>query len=175
MPTKGLAYWIHQSQVLVSADHDAAGLSSVRIEFHGELSRIPSLKNSKLPGRNFVNPDTLQRLKAMETLYLNATAIHKGQRLSFGDANVLGLLVCPKRKVRYDVDNCAASIKDWCEPSNKRRRGWGVGLINDDSALHLMAVRGDLIGLHYGFSLLVLRRWDDRAQAVRDCFRTLLA
>jgi hypothetical protein len=170
MPTKGLAYWVHQSEVFVSADHDGCGLASIRVEFHGELARIPSLKNSKLPGRNFVNPDVLQRLKAMETLYHHGAEIYKKKGLAFGDREVVGVLVCPKRKVRFDLDNCAASIKDWCEPPTKRMRGWGVGLVNDDSRLNVLAVRAEHVGLEINYSLLVLRRWSDVSRSFRQWF-----
>lgn len=152
---------MHQSHVLVDADHDKQGLKRLRIEFHGELSRIPSLKNSKLPGRNFINPDVLQRLKAMDGLFQRGAEPYRRKGLAFGDAEVLGVLVCPKRKVRFDLDNCAAAIKDWCEPPTKRLRGWGVGLVNDDSRLNVVVVRAEHVGLDIKHSLLILRRWSD--------------
>lgn len=158
---KNLAEWVLDGDIFVSATLEMGELSSIRIEFHKETARIPSLKNSKLPGRNFLNPDTLNRLKAMDALYWRSTRIYRPQTLSFGDRPVAGLLVCNKRPTRFDLDNCVAAIKDWCEPATKRGRGWGVGLVNDDSRLNLFAVHAADIGLNLDHSLLVLKEWEE--------------
>jgi len=160
MKTKGIGFWVANSEMAVSAEADDRGLAAVRIDITGELSRIPSLKNSKLPGRNFINPDTMQRLKALDVLYFQAVAARLGS-LSFGTEEVLGLLICGKRPVRFDLDNCAAAVKDWLEPATKRGRGWGVGLVEDDARLNILPVRGELTGLDVRRSVLILRRWVD--------------
>ena len=162
---KGIAYWVYQSKVIVSTRHSGNRLSSVRIEFQGEIARIPSLKNSKIPGKNFINPDTLHRLKAMDALFWRAYSSEK--RLTFGSDQVVGLLVCSKRATRFDLDNCAASVKDWLEPATKRARGWGVGLIDDDSQLTIFPVHAHQVGKNPSASTLILMRWED----VGDSFR----
>ena len=145
--------------MFVSAIFEGRDLSSVRIEFHKETARIPSLKNSKIPGTNFLNPDTLHRLKAMDALYTLSTRIYSPTPLSFGDRPVAGFLVCSKRPTRFDLDNCIAAVKDWCEPRSKRNRGWGVGLVEDDSKLNVMAVHAADLGLSLDHSVLVLKDW----------------
>lgn len=158
---KSLNYWVENGDVFVSAIFNGGDLSCVRIEFHKETSRIPSLKNSKLPGRNFLNPETLNRLRAMDALYLRSTRVYNDSNLSFGDQKVMGLLVCNKRPVRFDLDNCVAAVKDWCEPATKRGRGWGVGLVDDDSKLNIIAAHAEDLGLTLDHSLLILRPMAD--------------
>lgn len=160
---KGVQWWVVNGDIFVSAIFQGDELSCVRIEFHKETSRIPSLKNSKIPGRNFLNPDTLDRLKAMDALYNRSTRVYHPKGLSFGKRAVVGLLVCNKRPTRFDLDNCVAAVKDWCEPSSKRGRGWGVGLVEDDSKLNVIAVHAADLGLSLDHSVLVLKEWSSMA------------
>ena len=146
--------------MFVSALFNGDTLSQIRIEFHKETARIPSLKNSKLPGRNFINPETLDRLKAMDALFLRSTRVYRRDRLSFAGQEVGGILICSKRPTRFDLDNCVASLKDWCEPPTKRGRGWGVGLVDDDSKLNIFAVHAGQVGRTLDHSILILQPWD---------------
>lgn len=156
-----------QGEVFVSADVRNQELLSLQVEFHGELSRLPSLKNSKLPGKNFVNPDTLDRLRAMQTLFERSSLVYPRGQLKFANERIWGLLVCAKRKTRFDLDNCAAAVKDWLEPQEKRGRGWGVGVIDDDSQLTIFPVHADQFGKKLDFSLLILKPW----RSVEEEFR----
>lgn len=165
---KGALWWTTQSEVFVSADVRGDELLALQVEFHGELARLPSLKNSKLPGTNFLNPDTLDRLKAMQTLFERSALVYPRQRLKFASERILGLLVCSKRKTRFDLDNCAAAVKDWLEPATKRGRGWGVGVIEDDSQLTIFPVHADQYGKRVDYSLLILKPW----RLVDQSFRT---
>lgn len=157
---RDVGYWISHSEVFVSVDMTGGTLNRVHIEFHGECSRIPSLKNSKIPGKNFLNPETLNRLRAMDALYLRASAPWDRKRLCFGDRQVVGLLIMGKRKVRFDLDNCAAAVKDWLEPPTTRGRGWGVGLIDNDAALTIFPVHSNHLGKTTAHTTLVLQPWD---------------
>ena len=157
--SKGVGWWVSNGAIFVCAQFDGDALSQIRIEFHKETARIPSLKNSKLPGRNFINPDTLDRLRAMDALFIRSTSVYPRQRLTFRDQDVGGLLICSKRPTRFDLDNCVASIKDWCEPAQKRGRGWGVGLVEDDSKLNVFAVHAAHTGRTLDHSVLILQPW----------------
>lgn len=163
---KPVEYWLNNSEMFVTASFDSFGLSAVRIDLCGALARIPSLKNSKMPGKNFLNPETLRRLRAMDTLYQHAALPYRGRALAFKDEEqVVGLLICSKRAVRFDLDNCAASIKDWCEPHDTRNRGWGVGLIGDDAKFTVFPIRAEQSGKELHKSTLIIRRWADVGQS----------
>lgn len=158
---KGAAWWIHSGSVFVSANLEGGFLSSLRVEFHGELARLPSLKNSKLPGKNFINPDTLDRLQAMQVHFERSARVYPSKALHFQKEPLVALLVCSKRKTRFDLDNCAASVKDWLEPNTKRGRGWGVGVVEDDSQLTVFPIHASQYEKQIEYSLLLVRRWAD--------------
>lgn len=164
---KGALWWMAHGEVFVSAKISQGILLALQIEFHGELSRIPSLKNSKLPGKNFINPDTVDRLVAMQALFDRSALVYPRKQLRFDSERVLGLLVCSRRRTRFDLDNCAAAVKDWLEPPTKRGRGWGVGVIEDDSQLTVFPVHADQYGRNINYSMLILKPW----QLVEPSFR----
>lgn len=98
------------------------------IEFSGSLAKIPSLKNQKLPGRNFISNNAQGKLRAMTALFQHRARQQK-INLSFGNQDVY-LQVLIGEGSRVDEDNGFAAIKDWLEPNHGRN--WGIGIIDDD-------------------------------------------
>lgn len=117
------------STCTVAIDGELPAPKSVEIEFRGTLARIPSLKNGKVPGKNFLKAEVKTRLTAMTELY-NA---FMGERSAKYTGQVFCLIILAN-SVRADEDNCLASIKDWLEPPIMRNkdRGFGVGLVDND-------------------------------------------
>lgn len=105
------------------------------IEVHGPLAAIPSMKNSKLPGKNFMSNDYKARILALLALIEPEL-----EGFSFGDTFVHMILISAGQG---DLDGVCATVKDMLEPrtkqvgkgKNKRDRGWGLGVINDDSRM----------------------------------------
>jgi hypothetical protein len=116
----------------------------IQIRITGEAARIPSMKNSKLPGKNFANPDFKARVKAMDILFRAAVlsakidpwALYYGGRVSVSVFN-------SKRSARFDPIGALETVQDWFEPASKpvgaakKPRGWGIGLIADDNQISL--------------------------------------
>lgn len=146
----------------------------VKLELSGPIAHIPSLKNSKLPGRNFINPETAARLRVMDFVYKQSIA-KTGLRapVTFGKNEVALIVICAKRKVSFDTDNCLATIRDWLEPGTKmvgkgRARGWGVGLVENDRQIRGMALYDKDIGLRLDKSIVVVQRFDSSQDQLTD-------
>lgn len=154
--------------------HDGKALTRIKIEFTGQAAHIPSLKNSKVIGNYvpFTNPKVMARLKVMDFVYFKALS-HLGIRHlpSFGLQPVMMVLVCAKRKVAFDTDNCLTTVRDWLEPRSKlggrgKHRGWGVGLVENDRQIRGFVFQDKDLGFKLDRSLLVVQRWTDCADKV---------
>lgn len=167
------AKYLLGSQCVVAVNSQDGIVNDVYIEFHGECSRIPSMKNSKLPGKNFLNPEFLARLKAMDGLYAKEIRAMGGVAPTFGTDRVAVLLICGKRSRSFDPLNCADTISDWLEPSTKkvgrgpgqRDRGWGCGLIENDSQVTLFPIHSEQTGITIDYTRIIIRRWSCMQEA----------
>lgn len=107
------------------------------LSLQGKAKDIPSMKNSKIPNTNFLNPNILCRIKALDILFkrLLRTILSN----SFPTKESISLIILNgKRNVNFDPIGCLETIQDWLEPDTKKVgksgiRGWGVGLIENDS------------------------------------------
>jgi hypothetical protein len=149
-------------------------IQRIKLELSGPIAHIPSLKNSKLPGRNFINPDTLARLRVMDYVYkqgIMKTGLNVP--VTFGKDEVALIVVCAKRKVSFDTDNCLATVRDWLEPSTKpvgkaKSRGWGIGIVDNDRQIRGMALYDKDIGLTLDKSIIVIQRFDKTRDRLTD-------
>lgn len=139
-------------------------LLSLVIEIRGALAAVPSLKNSKLPGTNYINPKARAKLLALDALYFRAT---RNRQLSFADERVFMLGLFGGRSRSFDVDNAVTSLRDWLEPSAKsvgrrrRSRGWGVGVVANDRNIVSLGLSAADLSSDKKTTLLVLKRWRD--------------
>lgn len=162
------------SEMLVQPYYEGANLVAVHIELHGPISRIPSLKNSKMPGKNFMNNDTRSRLRVMDRLYAKACQQIGVTPPTFGDSEVFALVVCGKRPTRFDKDNCATTVQDWLEPTIKKvgkkgaPRGWGVGVVNNDKQITTLAFNSAQLDLTLNYSIVVVVRWDAIKESMHE-------
>lgn len=114
---------------------DPSKLTALAITLDGDAAKVPSMKNSKLPGKNFINPEAKARVVGLTTLYRDK-ASHISAR--FGKEPVFLVVIHGDRKTAYDADNALTTIRDWLEPSTKEKggtttqRGWGIGVLDDD-------------------------------------------
>jgi len=132
----------------------------VAMEFSGKASAIPSMKNSKLPGKNFANPEFLSRVKAMDKLWNDIVQRWPEDRKPHfpKELKVHLLIINARRSRSFDPIGCLETVQDWLEPSTKligrkqkgNQRRWGIGLIDDDSQVVGMSVRHNE---HHLFSL----------------------
>lgn len=132
--------------------------SIVRIRFTGKISKIPSIKNNKRiiyrDRRPYVviSENAQNHLAAMDILFHRAQQRANIKRLSFKDIEIFMLVACSSKGRSFDPINMCETICDWLEPSSKMngnsksRRGWGVGIIENDSQVTSLAVHQHLIG-----------------------------
>lgn len=106
----------------------------VEITIRGKAAEIPALKNSKRPGSNSTNPDHLGRIYALDALY--AAEMRNRKPIAFGETLMHMVAIIGFRNVAFDADNAFTTLRDWLEPptkqSGRRRRGWGVGVVDND-------------------------------------------
>lgn len=153
------------------------GLSplSVIMRFSGSLAKIPSLKNSKVPGLNCPNADVTARISAMDSLWWQQV---DGRQLSFGRWPIFVVLICGHRNRQFDVDNCFSTVRDWLEPATKPvgrvdargkrgARGWGIGLTDNDSLITGVAVSAETLGLCTEDSIIVVRSLGEVVSGLR--------
>lgn len=122
---------------------DTPNGQAIEMIVSGPAARIPSLKNSKLPGKNFLPPSTRRRIEALDILF-EQSALEIGDKLKrYGETPVFCRVLLGAGN-QADEDNAFATIKDWLEPSCKmnrgKRRGWGVGLVADDKQVFGYAI-----------------------------------
>jgi hypothetical protein len=151
------------SRMRISFNADWTGaLKNMVIRLDGAAARIPSLKNAKLPGKNFINPDVTARLRALDALYAGVIG-HK--RPSFGKQLVWMTLILGARKSSYDSDNCYAAVCDWLEPHSKivggKARGWGAGIVPNDKLICGLHIPADYLGLVGTHTTILLERLED--------------
>ena len=120
----------------------------LRIDIVGDLANVPSLKNGKMPGRG-INLDALIKLKALDELFKQEAG---GPFVRFEDGKVFVLVSCAARSRVFDPVNVLETVQDWLEPASKvvgrskpRARGWGIGVVDNDSQITGLAVHADLL------------------------------
>lgn len=159
-----IAKWAQGSEIGIGAQMLEGKAQRVVIELRGPIANIPSLKNSKLPGKNFLNLSVLSRLKVMDACFKQTIAEMGNPDISFGADEVTCLVVCAKRKVSFDTDNVLATVRDWLEyPVKKvgkgRDRGWGIGLVDNDRQIKGLAVYCKDLGVIMEQSLIIIQRY----------------
>ena len=131
----------------------------LQIEFHGLAARIPSLKNSKMPGHNFINNSVLAHLLAMDRLYFSALG---NDPIYYGSMPVFCVVILGKRPQTFDVDNGLAAVKDWLEPrkvkGGRTVRRWGVGIVADDRYVTGFAIHSQKI-VETDYTTIIIRPW----------------
>lgn len=140
-------------------DYNTNYSTYLRIVIRGLLARVPSLKNGKLPGSNFLNQVTRNKLIALTILY-NKTI---DRPVTFKKKEILYCCVLLPNKSRIDEDNGYASIKDWLEPSLKaeKERGWGIGVVENDKYLTGEARYAERIDVKTECCEIVVRKYSD--------------
>lgn len=160
---------IQESGMGVSFTRDGKYTAGITIALKGPVAAVPSLKNSKAPGTNYINEKTMSRIVAMDALWNAACRSYTGQDtavVGFGDQPVHLLCIFGKRSRSFDLDNAMATVRDWLEPPWKtvgrgKQRNWGVGLVNNDSQITGYAVHASDIDLETTDTVISLRRLDD--------------
>lgn len=134
------------------------------LQICGELSNIPSLKNSKLPGKNFINGKVLGKLKALSELY-ERTYAGTPYRLNFDNQQLWIVAILSNATKANDEDNVFAAIKDWLEPRARvlkkkkiiKDRGWGIGAIQNDRQVNGFAIKTAATGVDSDFTRIIIR------------------
>lgn len=157
---------IKESDCMVSVIENGRQLESVYIEFSGKCAEIPSIKNQRRG--HWLEYSAQSKLKAMDALYTKELMKLKKLALSFGDIPVSVLVICGERKRQFDALNCADTIADWLEPSEKqgrgKSRGWGIGLIDNDNQAHISAYHAEWINWNTTATTIIVRSWESVRQ-----------
>ncbi len=136
---------------------------AVLIRWDGRLAEIPSMKRGKLPGKNCLNPTVLAKVRAMDALF--AVQAH-GRNLGFGANFVRVVTVCGERSHSFDLPGVEETVLDWLEPPTKpvgkkrAGRGWGCGLIANDSYVAPTTRHAWQLGLSTRCSLILIEPWN---------------
>lgn len=161
--------YVHNSECFVSIIEDGDALQSCYIEFRGECANTPSLKNARR--RYSLEYGARCRLQAMSELFTAELAKMGKAYIQFGEQPVAMLLVCGKRGSKgnrsFDVQGCIETIADWLEPATKkggngviRERGWGVGLIHNDSQVRPSAYKAADFGQDTEATTIIVRPFE---------------
>lgn len=160
-----IAKHVNESACMLVELRDKVGqLEAVHIELHGTAARIPAMKNSKLPGKNFINPEFLARIKGMDVLFNHAAKKQGIESLTFGHEPVICAVICGHRPRDFDALNVAETVADWLEPAckpvgrAKAKRGWGIGLIENDSQITMLSTKACHLYLQCEYTRIVVRR-----------------
>lgn len=167
--------YLANSQCAITLGTKAGDLERLQIEFIGQVGDIPSLKNSKMPKTNFMNPQTKLRIGVMDILFaMGAAKLRFKKRITFGSQPVALLVVCKSRSRSFDPDNVLATVKDWLEPRFKqvgrqrKNRGWGVGVVDNDSQITGICIKDSDLGLNLDKTIIVVRRFNANWNKMQD-------
>jgi hypothetical protein len=124
----------------------------IEMELSGLIALIPNLKNClrtqtfsyhnhngvRSQGtRHFLDANAKAFMQTLDKFYNDAIG-KRGQTVSYGTEKLFMSCVLGYRKNRFDSDGCASMLKDWLEPSVRKKggsdtiRGWGIGITADD-------------------------------------------
>jgi hypothetical protein len=137
------------------------GAGWLKIVIGGALARIPSLKNNRQFGG--VDRTVLDKLKALDSMFRRH--VNCDDTTFFGDQEVFLFAVFGDRGgTKFDEDNALTTVKDWLEPlskcvgrTSKRGRGWGIGLVNDDSQVRAFVLPERYLGACRKETTLMIR------------------
>ena len=172
---KTIEDYLSDSKCAITIGTRAGQLERVQIEFIGQVGDIPSLKNSKMPNTNFMNPQTKLRIGVMDILFaMGAAKLRFKKRLTFETTPVALLVVCKSRSRNFDPDNVLSTVKDWLEPRYKqvgrkrKNRGWGVGIVDNDAQITGICVKDCDLGLKLDKTIIVVRRFNANWNKMQD-------
>lgn len=142
----------------------------LQITFYGPVALIPSMKNWKIPGTNFANPEVTARLLVMTDLFMAAM---NQRRIYYGKTRLWCDVCLGKRPGTFDEDNGFAAVKDWLEPmiKAKRNRRWGIGISENDRYITGLAYHSRVTGVETAETTITIRPLD----LVREPLLTFLA
>lgn len=131
----------------------------LRIAIKGLLAKLPSLKNGKMPGKNFLNLQTKYKLVAL-THFFNKRI---DRVVKFKPKETLYCFVMLPNGSRLDEDNGYASVKDWLEPrfKAKKDRGWGIGVVENDRYITGEARHAERLDIKTECAEIILRPYSD--------------
>ena len=137
----------------------------VYIEIHGALAQIPSLKNNRQFGG--IDFRTLAAIRALDSMFAKAIAEQNisQSKISFG-SEMIHIAIIAGGRATANEDNAMTTIKDWLEPrtkaigrKNRRDRGWGIGLIQDDIQARGYALKASDVGLSQNYTAISIQPW----------------
>lgn len=164
-----IAEFVAGSRIFVQVLTGEAAPKRIWIEIHGTLAHIPSHKNNRHPKFPGIDRVVLAKLRALDVLFirevrrqgLNHPDVFFGQKRIF----VSVLLAATKRAT--NEDNALTTIKDWLEPrtkvvggKNKKKRGWGIGLILDDVQARGLALKSDDLSMIMPHTRIVIEPFE---------------
>lgn len=170
-----IAEYIAGSQIKIKvklSDKKKSELKFLCFEINGLLANIPSLKNAKIPGHNFINPDVKNKLAAITSCYLKAA---KSVEYKFPAGQKVFISAIITNKSRADHDNILSSIKDLLEPmvKNKKNRQFGLGVVQNDKLANGFILKwkdkGELSEPQGSSTLIVIQQEDSfLSSAIND-------
>jgi hypothetical protein len=143
--------------------------NTVAIHLHGWLKAVPSLKNSRPVGTNFMSVHARDFISVMDIKF---RALLPRGFIPTDDSKYFLVVCFADRAHRFDPDNATTTIKDWLEPSwkivgrqNKRERGWGAGLVKDDNQIIAFGFRASDFGFKGECTTIFLSRVEEENDA----------
>lgn len=148
----------------------------VFIALAGSAARIPAAKNSKIPGLNIPNPETLAKVATLDALWFQRFG--DGNAPTFGREPVFVVVISGSRGGRsFDTDNVYTTVRDWFEPRTKpvgkRTRGWGIGLVENDAQIRGVSVLASDLGLATDRTFILVTAWRNVAGEFADMIFSL--
>lgn len=158
-----IGWYLQRSKMDVTVEGESTNPERITIQIDGELSNIPPLKNQRHPRFPGLHPNVEARLEALTIQFEDAFPPGEGPTFQ-PDTEVFAVLLHGEQQGnKVDVDNAAASVKDWLEPAskliggkNKRARGWGVGIVENDETVSMLPLKYSQVGPRTSSTLIVL-------------------
>lgn len=177
------------SSIDVTFSDDKAVPAWTYLSLSGPIARIPSLKNSRsifsFKGKDGTPKVGFSKSVISEAWVQAATVLFQEAMLKAKrgavqyDGKVSGFVIHGKRSNSFDVDNATSTLQDFLEPQeklvgsakNKKARGWGCGLVQDDSLVRLFPLRAEDFGLRgITNTIVILTSFENVAHEIYKLF-----
>lgn len=173
--------FVNDSNMLLSVFPGLHHPNRIWIEIRGKLANIPAIKNNRNPRFPGIDRIILAKMRSLDAMFARE-AKRQGlshEALRFGKTKVFVSIITAASNSGLNEDNVLTSIKDWLEPrtkqvggKNKRARGWGIGLIDDDITARGIAVKSEDLDSPAPYTRIVIEPFTAVKESLVSFFET---
>jgi hypothetical protein len=173
--------FVRDSSMILSVFPGIDYPNRIWIEIRGKLANIPAIKNNRNPRFPGIDRVILAKMRALDMLFAREARLQglSHQSFQFGRAKIFVSIITAASNSGLNEDNVLTTIKDWLEPrtkqvggKNKKARGWGIGLIQDDITARGIAIKSEDLDSPAPYTRIVIEPFTAVKESLVSFFET---